>query len=107
LDHQRAPKSVPPHRWRQFVNDCHQVVLGPEGWAERAASLDWDSASLFGCHPTRPLEHLGAAGLLWLVRGGRLVQLHKDGAVISANGVDLTYHRRPNYRNSVLPWRLR
>jgi len=38
--------------------------------------------ALFGCAPKRPLDYLGSAGLLWAINGGRLVELHRDWAVI-------------------------
>src|ERR1700756_597139 len=38
--------------------------------------------SLFGCAPKRPLDYSGSAGLLWALNGGKLVQLHRDWAVI-------------------------
>jgi hypothetical protein len=69
---------VPRHRWRQFVGDCSS----PEKWAERAAGLGWDAMALFGCAPKRPLDYLGSAGLLWAINGGRLLELHRDWAVI-------------------------
>ena len=51
-------------------------------WAERAARLGWDAMALFGCAPKRPLDYFGSAGLLWAINGGRLVELHRDWAVI-------------------------
>jgi hypothetical protein len=41
-----------------------------------------------GCHRARPLAHPGGAGLLWAINGGRLLELHRDWAVIelAANG---------------------
>jgi hypothetical protein len=56
--------------------------LGPHGWAERAAAKGWDALILFGCGLDRRLVHRGAAGLLWAIAGGRLVELHRDWAVI-------------------------
>ena len=32
--------------------------------------------------PKRPLDYLGSAGLLWAINGGRLLELHRDWAVI-------------------------
>jgi hypothetical protein len=61
LDHGHAPHGVPLHRWRQFVNDCHEFMNGSENWAERARALGWDTLSLFGCCSSRPLDYLGSA----------------------------------------------
>ena len=69
------------HRWRQFLTDCNQF-LSAHGFAERAAGNGWDALALFGCGLHRPLVHPGAAGLLWAIAGGRLVELHPDWAVV-------------------------
>jgi hypothetical protein len=34
------------------------------------------------CAPKRPLDYLGSAGLVWAINGGRLLELHRDWAVI-------------------------
>jgi hypothetical protein len=57
-------------------------VSAPESLAERASRLGWDAMALFGCAPKRPLDYSGSAGLLWAINGGRLVELHRDWAVI-------------------------
>jgi hypothetical protein len=82
LDPDRPPNDVPRHRWRQFVDDCKNFLSSLEHWAERAARLGWDAMALFGCAPKRPLDYFGSAGLLWAINGGRLVELHRDWAVI-------------------------
>jgi hypothetical protein len=63
--------------------------------------------ALFGCAPQRPLDYSGSAGLIWAINGGRLVEVHRDWAVI-----DVPVHRsqRVFYRRNVdaakitLPW---
>jgi hypothetical protein len=52
--------------------------------------------SLFGCAPRRPLDYSGSAGLLWALKGGRLVQLHRDWAVIDVpvNRSERIFYRR-------------
>jgi hypothetical protein len=96
LDHHRPLTDIAPHRWRQFLSDCNNFLTGGENWAGRAAELGWNAASLFGCHRARPLAHLGGAGLLWAINGGRLVELHRDWAVIelAANGSRRVFERR-------------
>jgi hypothetical protein len=47
------------------------------------------------------------AGLLWAVNGGKLVELHRDWAVIerAPDRSRQIYHRRPpNAANATLPW---
>jgi hypothetical protein len=71
------------------VDDCTRFLNPSESWAERAAQLGWNAMTLFGCAPRRPLDYSGSAGLLWAVNGGKLVELHRDWAVI-----DLPVHTR-------------
>ena len=106
LDDYPPPTDVPGHRWRQFVSDCQSFLDPSENWAERAAELGWDARALFGCHRNYPLMHLGSAGLLWAINGGKLLELHRDWAVIELP-VDRqrTFNRRDVAAGKViLPW---
>ena len=108
LEQDRPPADVPPHRWTQFVKDCPAFLNSPG--AERAAQLGWRTIELFGCKPNYPLSYLGEAGLLWHVHGGRIVELHRDWAVIDppVNGSPRTYSRREMDQEKItLPWKLR
>ena len=107
LDYDRTPTTdIPIHRWRQFVNDCYIFVSSSENWAERATSSVWDAMSLFGCRRTRPLQHFGSAGLVWAICGGRLVELHRDWALIerAEDRSRRVYHRRRPDAANLLPW---
>ena len=106
LNYFRPPTDVPPHRWRQFVSDCHSFLNSSENWAERAAELGWDARALFGCHRNYPLMHLWSAGLLWAINSGKLVQLHRDWAVIELPvNRQRTFNRRDVAAGKViLPW---
>jgi len=108
LDYVRPP-AVPPIRWQLFLGDCHSFLSSSEKWAERAAALGWNTLALFGCHRTRPLEHLGSAGLLWAINGGKLAELHREWAVIE-RGNDKSrqiFHRRRQDEAMVtFPWAL-
>jgi hypothetical protein len=61
-------------------------IHGRGGWAERAADLGWDTLAPFGCHPTRPLDHLNGAGLLWRISGGKITGMQSDWATIEIDG---------------------
>ena len=107
LSYARPPTDVPRHRWRQFVTDCHSFLDSSENWAERAAELGWNARALFGCHRNYPLMHLGSAGLLWAINGGKLVELHRDWAVIElpVNRSQRIFSRREVAAGKVaLPW---
>jgi hypothetical protein len=96
LDYHRPPTDIPAHRWRQFLSDCNNFLASSDNWAERAAKLGWDALTLFGCRRHRPLVHPGSAGLLWAINGGRLVELHRDWAVVelAGNGSQRIFERR-------------
>ena len=107
LDYVRSPPAVPPIRWQLFLGDCHSFLSSSEKWAERAAALGWNALALFGCHQIRPRGHLGSAGLVWAINGGRLVELHRDWAVIerTQDRSRQIHHRRSlNAANVMLPW---
>ena len=87
------------------MNDFDQFIHGRGGWAERAADLGWDTLALFGCHPTRPLDHLNGAGLLWRISGGKISSMQTDWAAFEVNGEQHVFHRRPTPTTFVLPWR--
>jgi hypothetical protein len=107
LDPDRPPNDVPRHRWRQFVDDCKNFLSSSEHWADRAAQLGWDATALFGCAPKRPLDYLGSAGLLWAIKGGRLLELHRDWAVIDVpvhGSQRIFYRRNVKAAKITLPW---
>jgi hypothetical protein len=107
LDPDRPPDDVPRHRWRQFVGDCKNFLSSSENWANRAAGLGWDAMALFGCAPKRPLDYLGSAGLLWAINGGRLLELHRDWALIDVpvHGSKRIFSRRNvDPAKITLPW---
>jgi hypothetical protein len=109
LDYHRAPAGIRLHLWRQFVDDCNSFLASAQNGAARAAALGWDTYALFGCGPTHPLAHLGSAGLLWTINGGRIVELHREWAVVEVAGSEsrVTYNRpRADTSNVRLPWEL-
>jgi hypothetical protein len=108
LEHDRPPADVPRHRWHQFLEDC-RAFLGSEALVHCAAHLGWDATALFGCC-RNPLMYLGKAGLLWQVSGGRIIELHRDWAVIDrpVNRSPHTFSRRNvDPEKITLPWHLR
>jgi hypothetical protein len=107
LNRRRSFIDVPPPRWRQFLDDCNNFLTSDQKWAERAAELGWNAIALFGCSPNRPLSYLGSAGLMWVINGGRLVELHRDWAVIelAENGSRrVIERRRVDTTKAILPW---
>jgi hypothetical protein len=110
LDPNRAVAGIPPLRWRQFIDDCKKFLDPAEGRAQRAFQMDWSTFDLFGCHPSQPLAHLGVAGLLWAVNGGRVIEIHRGWGVIeqAINGSRRSFdQRRARQASLTLPWWIR
>jgi hypothetical protein len=106
LGRARPPGDVPPRRWLSFIRDCDNFLRA--GWAARAVEFGWGPTCLFGCHKERPFARLDCAGLLWLVNGGAIVELHRDRAIIeTAGGARRCFRRRPvELGRVVLAWEL-
>jgi hypothetical protein len=107
LDPDKPPDGVPPRRWLRFINDCGRFL--DAGWAARAVELGWGPLDLFGCDRERPFARLDHMGLLWLVDGGLVVELHRDRATLQTEGgAWQTYRRRPVELGRVVPaWEVR
>jgi hypothetical protein len=105
LDPEQPPGDVSPHRWQCFVDDVGLFLDG--GFAEQATALGWSPHDLFGCDRDRPLARIDRAGLLWLLKGDKLVALTADTATIETRtGARLTYRRKPDEPGRVLAWEL-
>jgi hypothetical protein len=106
LDPSNPPGDVPPRRWLRFIDDCGRFLDG--GWAARAVSFGWGPLDLFGCDRERPFARIDRLGLLWLLSGGAVVELHRDRAVIQVEaGARQCYRRRPvEVGRVVLAWDL-
>jgi hypothetical protein len=110
LDPNRPVAGIPPLRWRQFIDDCKKFLDPTNGWSERAFQMDWSTLGVFGCHPCQPLAHLGIAGLLWAVHGGRVIEVHPGWAMIehANNGSRRNFDQRRSRQASLtLPWWIR
>jgi hypothetical protein len=106
LDPSKPPGNVPSGRWLSFIDDCGRFL--DAGWAARAATFGWGPLDLFGCDRERPFARVDHMGLLWLVNGGTVVELHRDRAIIeTAGGARQCYSRRPvEVGRVVLAWEL-
>src|SRR5262245_12300962 len=107
LEPSQPPADVPPKRWLRFIDDCGRFL--DNGWAIRAAALNWHPLDLFGCDRERPFARLDHAGLLWLLNGRQLLALTADTAAIATpSGGSLTFYRRPvEPGRVVLAWELK
>jgi hypothetical protein len=107
LDPNKPPGDVPPRCWLRFVDDSGRFLDG--GWAVRAAAFGWGPLDLFGCDRERPFARVDHLGLLWLLNGGSVVELHRDRAILETErGARQCYRRRPvEVGRVVLAWELR
>jgi len=106
LDPNDPPGDVPAQRWLRFIDDCGRFLDG--GSADKAAALGWGPLDLFGCDRERPFARIDHLGLLWLLDGGTVVELHRDHAIIETLGsAPQTYRRRPvEVGRVILAWEL-
>jgi hypothetical protein len=94
LDPTNPPGDVPAQRWLRFIDDGGRFLDG--GWADKAAAFGWGPLDLFGCDRERPFARIDRLGLLWLLDGGTVLELHRDHAIIETlGGARQTYRRRP------------
>jgi hypothetical protein len=94
LNPDRPPGDVPLRRWQRFVDDVCLFLDSP--FCAVAAALGWGPHDLFGCDRDRPFARTDRAGLLWLLNGDRLIELHRHQAVMErGTGARQTYRRRP------------
>ena len=100
------PETIFPESWAGFLASCDGFMAGP--WPGKAASLGWTAYDLFGCHKLKPVERVDRAGLLWLLRGGRIAALTSETAIIEmVSGSRLTFMVKPTRApGDVLAWEL-
>jgi len=93
-----CPAYVDAADWQQAIEDGHRFVTQ---WGKQAEGLGWAPADLFGLHtpPEKPapnyrrLSRYDQTGLIWLLRGRRVVELTKDKAVIETPTGTVSYRR--------------
>ena len=98
------PAAWPEDRWTLLREDAF-AFLRDRG--AEAAGLGWDMLDLFGVHPTRPLARFDAMGLVVLLHGKRVVELHHDRAIIEDHhGQRTRFARQPAPPSRVAVWEL-
>lgn len=105
LDPDRPPGDVPAKRWRQFIDDVGRFIDNP--FCAVAAALGWTAYDLFGCDRDRPFARIDCSGLLWLLNGGRLVELTATAATIETKACKRhRWQKKPIAPDRVLAWEL-
>ena len=102
-----VPGSILADAWAAFLGSCESFMATP--WPGKAASMGWTAHNLFGCHNLKPVARVDRMGLLWLLRGGRIVALTSESAAIEMrSGSRLTYRvKHTREPGDVLAWELR
>jgi hypothetical protein len=96
---------VPPKRWQLLIDDVGLFLDG--AFCPVAVALGWGSYDLFGRDRDRPFARIHQAGLLWLLKGDRLIALSEHTAAIETRtGARQTYRREPTETGRVLAWEL-
>jgi hypothetical protein len=97
----RCPDHVDMADWQQAVVDGRRFL---SAWGDQAGSLGWTVDDLFGLHDPpecpasnyRRLSRYDATGLVWLLRGRRVLGMTAASAAVEASGGVLTFYRRIN-----------
>jgi hypothetical protein len=84
----RLPEDVPENRRRRFLADAESFL---DTWADPANQMGWTAEDLFGLHPLAPVARYDRMGLIWTLKGERVVALTATGARLSGG---LTIYRR-------------
>lgn len=106
IDRLRAmapPESFGAERWRQLLVDADLFF---QQWADRPELLDWSDIDLLGVHPRAPAARYDAMGLLLLLNGGTVIELHTDSATIRSRGGSLLVYRKKRHSLAMPPWQL-
>jgi len=74
------PGGVSLARWRQFLADAQRLL--DDGSIAQAAASGWTAYDLFGCDDMKPFDRLDQWGLVWFLKGGRVVGMSMSTAVI-------------------------
>jgi hypothetical protein len=103
----RCPDLVPVARWQVAVEDGRHFLAR---WGDQAEALGWTARDLFGLHrpPASPhpsysrLSRYDESGLIWLLRGRKVVALAEATAAIQSSAGAITIYRR-HYKPALGP----
>jgi hypothetical protein len=85
----QPPPEVPCNRWDQFINDAGLFFDRRGG--KQAEALGWRADELFGLDPVAPMARYDRMGLIWMLKGERVVGLTATTARLSGG---LTVYRK-------------
>jgi hypothetical protein len=97
----RCPNLIPNDCWQLAIQDGRRFLVK---WGERAEVLGWTARDLFGLtpipdstHPTyQRLSRYDETGLIWLLRGRKVLALTESTAAVESPTGAVTVYRRHN-----------
>jgi hypothetical protein len=105
LEPDRPPGDVPLTRWQRFIDDGGLFLDSP--FCAVAAVVGWGPLDLFGCGRDPPYARIDRAGLLWFLKGNKLIALSAQTATIETRtGQRHIWHRKLAEPGRVLAWEL-
>jgi hypothetical protein len=95
------PESFSPEAWHQLLLDVDSFF---QHWAGRAELRGWGDKELISVHPSAPAARFDAMGLLLLIRGGEVIELHDQWATIKSQRGSLLIYHKCGYDDAVPLW---
>jgi hypothetical protein len=97
----RCPEHARADCWQQAIEDGHRFLTQ---WGEQAEALGWTARDLFGLAPMpdkphpryQRLSRYDETGLIWLLRGRRVLALTESAAAVASPTGAVTVYRRHN-----------
>jgi hypothetical protein len=97
----RCPDHLHADRWKSAVGDGRRFLTQ---WGTQADALGWTVRDLFGLAPLRDeprpsyrrLSRYDETGLIWLLRGRRVLALSESAAAVESPTGAVTVYRRHN-----------
>jgi len=99
------PVAVNLRLWQHVVEAAGYFM---EDWSTRAAALGWDTAAIFGCSASAPMDRLDLAGLVWFLDiGDEIAAMSETTAVIrKRSGATQTFRRTRPFEPVICTWDL-
>ena len=82
------PTEIQRDRWDQFINDAGLFF---DRWGKQAEAFGWRPDELFGLDPVAPMARYDRMGLIWMLKGERVVALAATEVKLSGG---LTFYRK-------------
>lgn len=101
----RPPAAIEAWRWQQVINDTGRFL---DHWVIRAVVLGWRTLDVFGAHAEKPEARFDAAGLVWCLRGAKVVSITEKAVQLrTPSGAVQTFTRcDPAHPEAVAVWSL-